>query len=203
MNNLKNASALPLVSCKWLAERLASKTPNLRVLDGSWHLPMMNRDPRKEYAESHIPGALFFDLEECSDQSSKFEHMLPPVEQFISYVEARGISNNTHVVVYDNNEKFGFLSAMRIWWTFKIFGHNSVSVLDGGFPKWTAEGHSVTDKLDNVDKQVFKAKLNLSLLKSLEDLEKNIEANNRHFNLIDARPAGRFQGTMPEPRPGL
>ena len=130
-----------LIRAQWLYKQLLRAPKQLRILDGSWHLPSENRDPKKEFESIRIPGAKFFDIEECTDKGSSFEHMMPHKEDFANYVKSLGIGNDNHVVVYDNNVKFGMFSAPRVWWTFRAFGHENVSVLDGGLPKWLAEGY--------------------------------------------------------------
>ena len=129
-----------LVKTQWLRQQMLNGAKNLRILDGSWHLPITKRDAKKEYEEKRIPGALFFDIDACSDKSSPYEHMIPSAEEFSQYVQKLGITNDTHVVVYDRHEKFGLFSAPRVWWTFRVFGHNLVSVVDGGLPKWCSDG---------------------------------------------------------------
>jgi thiosulfate/3-mercaptopyruvate sulfurtransferase len=129
-----------LVSTKWLADHLFD--PDLRVLDASWYLPEMNRDPKAEYEEEHIPGARFFDIDEISDKASDLPHMVPPVEQFISRMRAMGVGDGHQIVIYDGA---GLFSAARVWWLFKLMGQNDVAVLDGGFPKWKVEGHLTED----------------------------------------------------------
>ena len=199
MNKLgKPVSAI--VSTQWLAQKLSSNVPNLRVLDGSWHMPHTQRDPKAEFLTKHIPGSQFFGIDECCDHSNKMDHMVPPEKQFSQYVGNLGINNSTHVIVYDNNDNFGLFSAQRVWWTFRVFGHNQVSVLDGGLPKWEQDGYGVTDIVDKVEKQDFQTDFLSHLVKSFEDVEKNIA--DKSFTVVDARAAGRFHGTSPEPRPG-
>lgn len=188
-----------LVSVKQLAEALCKAPKNLRVLDASWHMPATNRNPLVEYLEGHIPGALFFDIDDCSDKKSEYSHMLPSPAQFEDYAGRLGINNETHVILYDNNP-VGLFSAPRVWWTFQIFGHNAVSILNGGFPKWIAEGHPVTKDVKEVDRETFKAKFNPQGVKTFEDVLKNLSEKN--FQMADARSSGRFYGTEPEPRPG-
>ena len=130
-----------LVRVQWLYQQALRAPKHLRILDGSWHLPSENRDPKKEFQLTRIQGARFFDIEECVDKGSPYEHMIPRAEDFANYVKTLGISNDSHVVVYDNNAKFGLFSAPRVWWTFRAFGHDRVSVLDGGLPRWLAEGY--------------------------------------------------------------
>ena len=199
MSNLqKGISAV--VSTKWLAEKLSTKMPNLRVLDGSWHMPFTKRDPKAEFLVKHIPTSQFFGIDECCDLSNKMDHMLPNGKRFSEYVGHLGINNKTHVVIYDNHPDFGLFSAQRVWWTFRIFGHNRVSVLDGGLPKWENDGFEVTDIIDSVEKQMFESSFLPDLVKSFEDVERNLEF--KGFTVVDGRAAGRYHGTSPEPRPG-
>lgn len=129
-----------LVSTDWLARHLSD--PDLRILDASWYLPDMGREGRAEYDAAHIPGARFVDIDDLSDARSDLPHMAPPPEKFMSRMRAMGVGDGHQVVVYDGA---GMFSAARIWWLFKLMGHADVAVLDGGFPKWQAEGHPVED----------------------------------------------------------
>ena len=129
-----------LVSTQWLAAHLAD--PDLRVLDASWYLPDVGRNAKAEYGAAHIPGARFFDIDEISDQRSSLPHMAPPSEKFISRMRAMGVGDGHQVVIYDGS---GLFSAARVWWTFRLMGKMDVAVLDGGFPKWQAEGRAVED----------------------------------------------------------
>lgn len=129
-----------LVSTDWLAKHI--NDPDLRIVDASWHMPDQNRDARAEYDAAHIPGARFFDIDEISDQRSELPHMAPPPEKFISRMRAMGIGDGHQVIVYDTH---GMLSAARVWWTFKLMGKDDVAVLDGGLPKWQAEGREIED----------------------------------------------------------
>lgn len=191
-----------IVTAKWLAEKLATSPKNFRVLDGSWHLPIANRNAKAEYAAEHIPGALFFDIDECADKTTKLSHMLPKIAAFETYVGNLGINNDTHVVVYDNNDKFPLFSSQRVWWTFRTFGHDKVSVLEGGLRKWRGENNAVTDVVDTVPAEKFKGAFRPSFVKNFQDVESN-QFSSKSFSLVDARPAGRFQGTAPEPRAGM
>src|SRR6056297_1877512 len=129
-----------LVSTGWLADHL--KDPDLRVLDGSWYLPAAGRDPRAEYDAAHIPGARFFDIDDVSDHRSDLPHIASPVEKFMSRMRAMGVGDGHQVVVYDG---VGIFSAARVWWNFRLMGKTDVAVLDGGFPKWQAEGRPIED----------------------------------------------------------
>lgn len=189
-----------IVSVKWLKNVMSAKSSNHRILDASWHLPNTGRDAKAEYAEKHIPGALFFDIEDCSDKSTSVPHQIPTAEGFAAFVGALGINNDTHVTLYDNNPRFGFFSAQRVWWMFRVFGHNpnKLSLLEGGLPNWLSEGGEVTDKIPDIQPQTYRASFNPALVKSFEDIEKNVA--NPAFPLVDARPDGRFKGIAPEPR---
>lgn len=198
----ENMNRIPtIVSTKWLADKLAAGLKDLRIVDGSWYLPSMKRNTTEEYKQKHIPEAVFFNIDECIDTSTNLDHMLPEASCFEKTVGDLGINNKDHVVIYDSNETFGLFSAQRVWWTFRAFGHEKVSVLDGGLAKWCAEGRSVTSNVTKVTSDTFKANLCSNLVKSFEDIERNIESM-KIFQLLDARPAGRFDGTAPEPRAG-
>ncbi|XP_006890216.1 PREDICTED: thiosulfate sulfurtransferase [Elephantulus edwardii] len=186
-----------LVSTKWLAEsiRAGKLGPGLRVLDASWYSPG-TRDARKEYMERHVPGASFFDIEECRDKSSPYEMMLPSEAHFANYVGHLGISNSTHVVVYDGDQ-LGSFYAPRVWWMFRVFGHRTVSVLNGGFRNWLKEGHPVTSEPSNPEPATFKATLDPSLLKTYEQMMENLKS--KRFQMVDSRAEGRYLGTEPEP----
>jgi thiosulfate/3-mercaptopyruvate sulfurtransferase len=192
-----------LVSSQWLAGQLTKPSEGLRVLDGSFHLPFMKRNALQEFRTGHIPGAQFFDIDACSDKSSEFDHMLPPKDVFEEYAGNLGIDNDTHVVVYDNNETFGLFSAQRVWWTFRVYGHDLVSVLDGGLPAWKLDEFETTDEIDKVTSKVFKAQpRNDALIKTYDQMLANVTNECAEFPIVDARPAGRFEGTAPEPRAG-
>lgn len=185
-----------LVGTEWLAERLGDAA--IRVLDGSYHLPAAKRDAAAEFDTGHIPGAAFFDIEAVSDRTSDLPHMVPPAEEFAEAVGAMGIDNQTHVVVYD---VYGLMSAARVWWMFRYFGHDLVSVLDGGFPKWTREGRPVQSGKVAIAPRRFKATSRPELVRSMNDVRSEVGKDT--VQIIDARAAGRFAGTAPEPRAGL
>ncbi len=184
-----------LVSTDWLKERLGS--PDIRVIDASWHLPSAGRDPRREYDDEHIPGAMFFDIDEIADTSSPLPHMAPPPEKFTSRVRKLGIGDGTTVVAYDTH---GVMSAARAWWLFRLMGHARVVVLDGGLRKWKAEGLPVTDEAHFPFERHFSARPNWALLRSADEVSQALANGVR---VIDARPPGRFAGEAAEPRAGL
>ena len=185
-----------LVSTDWLAAHL--KDPDLRILDASWYLPTANRDARAEYDAAHIPGARFFDIDEISDQRSSLPHMAPPPEKFISRMRAMGVGDGHQVVVYDGS---GLFSAARVWWTFRLMGKTDVAVLDGGFPKWRAEGREIEDMPPVVrDRHITVSRQN-HLVKDVTQVAHSSKL--REAEIIDARPVGRFRGEEPEPRAGL
>ncbi|XP_055050613.1 3-mercaptopyruvate sulfurtransferase [Misgurnus anguillicaudatus] len=193
------AQTRALVAARWLADAVKSNRvgPKLRILDASWYLPKLKRDAKAEFKQSHIPGASFFDIDDCCDKSSKFDHMLPSEGEFADYVGNLGIGNDTHVVVYDASD-IGSFAAPRIWWMFRVFGHKSVSVLDGGFKNWLREGHPVTDQYTKPQRTKFKTTFNGSWVKTYENVLDNIK--NKEFQVVDARANGRFRGVEPEPR---
>lgn len=185
-----------LVSTDWLARHL--KSPDLRVLDASWYLPDAGRDPKSEYAEAHIPGARFFDIDDISDHRSDLPHMAPPVEKFMSRMRAMGVGDGHQVVVYDGA---GLLSAARVWWLFRLMGQKNVAVLDGGMPKWRAEGHPVTDDDPIIRDRHMTVTRQNHLVRDVTEVAR--AAKLRDHDIIDARAPARFAGEAPEPRQGL
>ncbi|MSO77149.1 MAG: 3-mercaptopyruvate sulfurtransferase [Alphaproteobacteria bacterium] len=186
----------PLVSCDWLANNL--NDANLRILDGSHHLPTTGRNARAEYGERHIPGGIFFDIEAHSDPSTDLPHMLPGAEQFGRDMGGLGIANGHKIVVYDT---VGATGAARVWWTLRVFGHKAVAVLDGGLPKWLAEGRTVTAAIPADPSASYTAVRDAGLVRSLDQVRANIAS--RGEQVLDARSAGRFAAREPEPRQGL
>ena len=185
-----------LVSTDWLAAHLSD--PDLRVLDGSWYLPDMKRDPKAEYDAEHIPGARFFDIDEISDHSSALPHMVPPVEKFISSMRKMGVGDGHQVVVYDGE---GLFSAARVWWLFKLMGQNDVAVLDGGFPKWKLEDHPISDVVPIIRDRHMMARRQNHLVKDVTQVASASKLGD--YEIIDARSASRFRGDEAEPREGL
>jgi thiosulfate/3-mercaptopyruvate sulfurtransferase len=185
-----------LVSTDWLARHL--RDPDLRVLDASWFLPGSGRNPKAEYDNAHIPGARFFDIDEIADLRSELPHMAPPPEKFISRMRAMGVGDGHQVVVYDS---LGIFSAARVWWTFRLMGKTDVAVLDGGFPKWQAEGREVEDMPPIVRDRHMTVSRQNHLVKDVTQVAH--AAKLAEAEIIDARSAARFRGEAPEPRPGL
>lgn len=187
----------PLVSTEWLARHLGE--PSLVVVDGSWYLPAMDRNPRAEYETGHIPGAVFWDLDELSDRESSLPHMLPSLPDLARGIGALGIGNDDRVVAYDGSGMN--LSAARVWWTLRVAGHDRVAVLDGGLKRWRAEGRPLVPGRTRWDPKRFTVHPRPDLLRSLE--ETRAATTDGSTALLDARSRGRFAGTEPEPRPGL
>ena len=185
-----------LVSTDWLAQHL--RDPDLRVLDASWFLPGSGRDAKAEYQAGHIPGARFFDIDEIADLRSELAHMAPPPEKFISRMRAMGVGDGHQVVVYDGS---GLFSAARVWWTFRLMGKKDVAVLDGGFPKWQAEGREVEDMPPIVRDRHMTVSRQNQLVKDVTQVAHAAKLG--EAEIIDARSAARFRGEGPEPRQGL
>lgn len=185
-----------LVGTEWLAENL--DTPGVRVIDATYFLPGAERDAEAEFAARHIPGAVFFDIDDIADRTTDLPHMLPSAEKFSAKVGALGIANGDHVVAYDANG--GALAAVRAWWMFRVFGHGKVAVLNGGLPKWLVEGRPTESETTAPAKAVFTAIMDPSLVRSAEQLLANIETGAEQ--VVDTRSRERFEGTAPEPRPG-
>ena len=185
-----------LVTTEWLAEHLRDR--NFAVVDGSYALPTLQRDVQAEYRAGHIPGAVFFDIEAISDHSTELPHMLPGATQFGEAVGALGIGDGDTVVVYDSA---GLYSAARVWWTFRIFGARNVLILDGGLPKWTAEGRPLEKGDVKRPPKKFTAEMNVGPVAMLADVRMALTSEGAQ--VVDARSAEQFSGKAPEPRPGL
>ncbi|TMV68928.1 sulfurtransferase, partial [Thioclava sp. BHET1] len=185
-----------LVSTDWLADHL--KDPDLRILDASWHMPGSGRDARAEYAAGHIPGARFFDIDEISDQRSDLPHMAPTPEKFISRLRAMGVGDGHQVVVYDST---GIFSAPRVWWTFRLMGKLDIAVLDGGLPKWRAEGREIEDMPPTIRDRHMTVQRQAGLVKDVTQTAAASKLGDHE--ILDARAAARFRGEAPEPRAGL
>lgn len=185
------------VSTEWLAERL--NAPDIVVVDASWYLPAQKRDGAAEYAERRIPGAVHFDIDKIKDTSSSLPHMLPSASDFAAAVGALGIGDGMRIVVYDG---LGFFSAPRVRWTFKVFGARDVVILDGGFPKWLAEGRPVEEDGPKARQpRSFTARLDNGAVADADDVARATAS--QAIQVVDARAADRFRGEAAEPRPGL
>ncbi len=185
-----------LLSADWLAQRLGA--PDVVVVDGSSYLPTMQRDAAAEYLAGHIPGAVRFDIDAIADHSNPLPHMLPDAAQFARDVGALGITDSDTIIVYDGA---GMYSAPRVWWTFRLFGADKVLVLDGGLPKWKAEGRPLEAGAVKRPARTFKARKNAELVAALATVRAALASGSAQ--VVDARPAERFLGQAPEPRPGL
>jgi thiosulfate/3-mercaptopyruvate sulfurtransferase len=185
-----------LVTTDWLAANLGRR--NLRVVDGSWHMRELKRDAFEEFVEVHIPGAVFFDIDAIADPWTPLPHMLPSAGTFAERVGTLGCGNADRVVVYDTR---GVVSAARVWWTFRAFGHAQVAVLDGGLPKWRAEARPVEAGVPAPRRRRYTARLHASRVRDLAQMRAILRHGREQ--VLDARSRGRFAGTEPEPRPGL
>ena len=181
-----------LVATQWLAGHLGE--PDLRIVDSSWHMPASGRRGRDEFVVAHIPGAVFLDIDELSDHSDPAPHMLPAPEDFAAAMAALGIGRDDRILVYDNSP---LRTAARGWFMLRHYGADRVAVLDGGFQKWTAEGRATESGEPNVAPAAFAAEPRTSIV-SKQDLLAGIDTP-----LLDARGRPRFEGTEPDPRPGV
>lgn len=186
----------PLVSTDWLNDHLG--TNGIRIIDASWRMPHLNQEPANEvYLKRHIPGAVFFDLDAIADHAVALPHMAPPRGEFEKAMGDFGISNTDHVIVYDDN---GIFSAARVWWTFIAMGHRSVSVLDGGLPKWLAEKRVLQNSIDQFPHQVYKTNPVCGAFIDADGVRAALASG---ALVLDARPAPRFFGEAAEPRAHL
>ena len=185
-----------VVDFDWLQGQLAA--PDLSIIDASWYLPAHNRDAKQEYDAAHIPGAIFFDQDLVVDRDSDLPHTLPKPETFAQHAGSMGLSSRDRIVVYDGPS---FLSAPRVWWMLRTMGVAEAFVLDGGFDRWKAEGRPVTDEVTKIAPCVFETNFAAGKVVALEEMREIVRAGTAQ--VADARPAGRFRGDDPEPRPGL
>jgi len=187
----------PIVSCAWLAERL--EAPDIRCVDATWFLPGDARDAKALFAERRIPGAVFFPIDEIADTDTTLPHMLPSPEKFSARMRKMGVGDGNRVVVYDNQ---GLFSSARVWWTFRVMGHEDVVVLDGGFPAWERGSYPIeTGPPQQRMERHFTARFRADLVRNLEDMQRIVA--NGGAPVFDARPAPRFRGEADEPRPGV
>jgi thiosulfate/3-mercaptopyruvate sulfurtransferase len=193
---MSNSPCPALVKPEWVFEHLADS--DMVLLDASYFLPNQNRDARSDYGVAHLPGAGFFDIDEVADHGTPLPHMLPKPEQFAAAVGALGIGNQTHVIAYDSNF---FMASARLWWTFRVFGHDRISVLDGGQEAWKAKGFPLTSAQRNPIQRAFEANFRAELVTDMPTVRSLIGSDKTQ--IVDARSPGRFKGKDPEPRPGL
>jgi thiosulfate/3-mercaptopyruvate sulfurtransferase len=196
MTDTRPPASKNLVTTEWLAARLGK--PGIAVVDGSFYLPALKRDAKAEFLAGHIPGAVFFDIDAIADHSTDLPHMLPGATMFSEEAGKLGISESDTIVVYDGA---GLGGAPRVWWTFRIFGAKNVVILDGGFPKWKAEGRPVESGEAKPTPKTFKADFGTSKVANVDDV--SIALMNNTAQVVDARPAERFRGEAAEPRPGI
>jgi thiosulfate/3-mercaptopyruvate sulfurtransferase len=194
MQNIFNE--IPFVSTEWLASALGK--PGLKVVDGSWHLPPTGRKGALEFAEAHLPGAVFFDIDVVSDPASTLPHMMPEAAFFAEKAGALGLSEGDTIIVYD---QLGLFTAPRVAWMFRLFGARDVRILEGGLPRWRAEGRPVVAGAAVAAPARFVASLDRVSIASLETVEDALATGSAQ--VVDARPAARFRGDAPEPRPGV
>ncbi len=188
-----------LVSPAWLAQALQAANAAPVVLDGSFYLPNEAQDAKALFASAHIPGAQFFDIDRIADTTSGLPHMLPSPEFFAESVAALGMGNDSQVIVYDQR---GIFSSARVWWMFRVFGHDNVAVLDGGLPNWLASGGKTESGTSRPPVPGnFSASFRPDMVRDIGDVRRNLE--NAAAIVLDARAAGRFDGSVPEPRPGM
>ena len=183
-----------LVETDWLEQNIGNSS--IRIVDASWHMAAAGRNGADEFAAAHIPGAVFWDIDAVADPSSSLPHMMPDEATFERHMKALGISNDHHVVVYDN---VSMMTCARAWWALRAFGHQQVSLLNGGLVKWQAEGRATTAAPTAIPDTSFKAVFNPAMIRSIDDVRANIDNNGEQ--VLDARSAGRFAATEPEPRP--
>lgn len=184
------------VDTQWLEDNLNNK--HIKVIDGTWFMPNAGRNAYEEYLDTHIPGAVFFDIDRISDTTSPYPHMLPSAEDFSEKAGQLGLKETDHLVIYDRH---GLFSAARVWWTFKTFGATRVSLLKGGLPRWLAEGRPIESGPTKCEPSKFDAVVQLGAVLTMQDMENLLQEG--RVQILDARPAARFWGEAPEPRPGL
>lgn len=194
--NAANPASRWLKSTEWLASQLGKK--DVAIVDGSYYLPTQKRDAKAEYLAAHIPGAVFFDINAVADHSTDLPHMLPGPDQFGEAAGALGIAESDTIIIYDSS---GFFSAPRVWWTFHIFGARNVFILDGGLPAWQQEGRPTEAGDVKRPTRKFNASMDTGAVAMLTDVR--MALSEESAQVVDARSAGRFAGTEPEPRPGL
>ncbi|QGM46482.1 3-mercaptopyruvate sulfurtransferase [Methylocystis heyeri] len=184
------------VSTDWLEAHLSD--PDLMAFDASWHMPAAGRDPRAEYLDGHIPGAVFFDIDGIADKSTDLPHMLPDPVAFSAAMRKLGFGDGMRAVIYDSA---GLFSAPRLWWTLRVFGVEDIAILAGGLPRWKAEGRPLEQREPSRPAAHFTARLNHGLVADAAEVKKALET--KSAQVVDMRSSERFRGVAPEPRPGL
>ncbi len=186
---------MTLVSTEWLNDNLSK----VKIFDASWHMPNSKHDAQKEYSERHLPSAMFWNLDEHSEKDSPYPHMMPNLNYWTRMLGKFGITNDDHIIVYDHSYLY---SACRLWFALKYFGHEKVSILNGGLQKWLKEKKPVTQKIDKIKQtDIYQTSENNDCIKNKKQIDENIKSNS--FILVDARNRERFEGKAAEPRPGL
>ena len=186
----------PLVSTEWLASHRGDAA--LRIVDGTYFLPHLKRDAAAEFRARHLPGAVRFDIDDIKDPGNPLPHMLPDPDTFAAKVGALGIANDHAIVAYDG---LGLMSAARVWWMFRVFGHDTVAVLDGGLPKWLKEARPIETGDAAPAPARFTARFRPELVRDLDAVAADLQS--RREQVVDARSRGRFTGAEPEIRAGL
>ncbi|MFC6199888.1 sulfurtransferase [Ponticaulis profundi] len=190
----------PMVSADWLKSHLES--PDIRVIDASWIPPWSEASApgaaKRLYSQAHIPGAVYFDIDDIADEDSSLPHMLPSPEKFSSRVRKLGLGDGHRLVVYDRS---GFMASARVWWMFRVMGHSDIKVLDGGWQAWEASGGPVDDMPPIPGERHFTVRFQNQLLKNFTQVQQ--ASSDEQTTILDARPEGRFSGKDPEPREGL
>ena len=188
-------NAVPtLVQTEWLASQLDN--PSVRIVDATWMLPNAGRKGIEDFSAGHIPGAVFWDIDAIADPASSLPHMMPDEATFERHMNSLGISNDHHVVVYDS---VSMMTSARVWWALRAFGHDRVSLLDGGAVKWRAEGRALSTDAAEIGDTSFKSGFNPAMVRSLDYVRANLDTG--AAQVLDARSAGRFAAAEPEPRP--
>ena len=185
-----------LIEIDWLKKNFNDQ--KIKIIDGTWHMPAANMNAFEIFKQKHIPNAIFIDLEKISNQNSELPHMMPDEEYFSKKISSYGIKNNDHLIIYDT---YGIFSAARIWFMFNAFGHEKVSILNGGLPLWIQSGGKVSDRINKLDSSNYKAELNKSFIISYKEILDNLSTNK--YQIVDARSPDRFSGLSDEPRPGM